>query len=98
MDEIESKLARCFDAVFPALGGENIPSATQENLAEWDSLASLTLLGVINEEFGPALDYEDLDSFTSFGSICEILSRRTPEARSSGLPTLSAWRESTGPS
>ena len=78
MGETESKLARCFAAVFPTLVPNKVVLANQENVAEWDSLASLTLLGVINEEFGLALDFEELENFTSFSAICERLNSRVP--------------------
>jgi len=75
VDQTESKLAKCFAALFPKLNADEIPLASQENVSEWDSLASLTLMGLIEEEFGRTLDYEDLESLTSFGAIVEYLER-----------------------
>lgn len=75
MDETQSKLARCFAALFPKLSADEIPLASQEKLSDWDSLASLTLMGLIEEEFGRTLDYEDLEKLTSFVAIVEYLER-----------------------
>jgi acyl carrier protein len=66
MDDVRSRLIKCFEAVFPDLPEGDIPKATQASLASWDSVAAITLLNVIDEEFGINLDFDlaaDLDSF-----------------------------------
>lgn len=68
MDEIQSRLTKCFQIVFPELPDAEIHKASQSSVAEWDSVAAITLMNVIEDEFQIAMDLEmaaDLDSFTS---------------------------------
>lgn len=67
MDEIQSRLTKCFQIVFPELPDTEIQKASQSSVAEWDSVAAITLMNVIEDEFQIAMDLEmaaDLDSFT----------------------------------
>jgi acyl carrier protein len=64
----EALLRRCFAAVFPDLPDGEIEQASVDTVAEWDSLASVTLLALLEEEFGiqvSELDLPDLRSFTA---------------------------------
>jgi acyl carrier protein len=68
MSEQHGRLMRCFASVFPGLTPEEIRSASAE-LGTWDSLATVTLAAVIQEEFSVEIDPEvlsDLDSFERF--------------------------------
>lgn len=73
MDSVQEKLTRCFAAVFPQLGPEEIPAATAENTAGWDSVAQVTLLSAIGEEFGIEMDFEAFEGATSFSVIALLL-------------------------
>lgn len=67
MDEIQSRLTKCFQIVFPELPDTEIQKASQSSVAEWDSVAAITLMNVIEDEFQITMDLEmaaDLDSFT----------------------------------
>jgi acyl carrier protein len=65
MDDPRKRLINCFHIVFPDLPEKEIPAASQANVSEWDSVASISLANVIEEEFGlEVLDHiADLDSF-----------------------------------
>jgi acyl carrier protein len=66
MEDVASRLTRCFELVFPDLSAPQIQELDQANLPAWDSIASITLLNVIEEEFQIEIDMEllaDLDSF-----------------------------------
>ena len=63
------RLAACFAAVFPELSPAEIAAATPERVAAWDSIANVTLLAVIEEEFARAIAPEDLDALTSFAAL-----------------------------
>jgi acyl carrier protein len=67
---------RCFRAVFGALTPEEIPAASAEWVAGWDSVATVTLAAVIEEEFGIQFDASELEQITSFSGILAILERR----------------------
>jgi acyl carrier protein len=53
-----------------------IPSSSQETVANWDSIAAITLVSVIEEEFGVEMDLDDIAELDSFGSIQEYLQSR----------------------
>jgi acyl carrier protein len=69
-------LQRCFAAVFPELPPDEISSASVDTVPEWDSLASLTLVAVLEEEFGVEISELDLPDLTSFAAVREYLQRK----------------------
>jgi acyl carrier protein len=74
MDEVTERLRECFRTVFEDMSDEQIETAVRAELAEWDSLAALTLITVVEEEFELQLDDEtvgDLDSFTALRGAVE---------------------------
>ena len=76
MSDLDARLARCFAAVFPALGDAAASSATVDTVPEWDSLASLTLVAVIEEEFAITIDDLDLPAITSFAAASSYVQAR----------------------
>ena len=72
----EERLALCFSAVFPNRSREEILSASQECIMEWDSLASITLLAVIQQEFEMDIDLFDLENLDSFQLLLDYLRRQ----------------------
>jgi len=73
MDDLRARLASCFSAVFADLSESEIPRATMTSVADWDSLATVNLVGVIEEEFGIQVPPADLEQFVSFEKILEYL-------------------------
>jgi acyl carrier protein len=73
MDELQQRLTNCFSAVFPELSGEQLIHASSANVPSWDSVAVITLLTVIEEEFGISIDEEDPAKFDSFQRILDYL-------------------------
>jgi len=68
MDDAQSRLVRCFQAVFPGVDESTVLGLTQAAYPAWDSLALVTLVRLIEEQFGVELDLfdiEELDSFTA---------------------------------
>lgn len=74
-DNIHRRLVKCFSAVFPALSENEIQTASPYSVATWDSVATVTLLEVIEEEFEVTFDADELDRLTSFKEILDYLSR-----------------------
>ncbi|HZW29647.1 MAG TPA: acyl carrier protein [Isosphaeraceae bacterium] len=68
-----SRLVQCFAAAFPNLEAEAIPRAAAATLPEWDSLASMTLLGLIEEEFQLRVPAADIPRLTSFSVILNYI-------------------------
>jgi acyl carrier protein len=73
MNDTRERLADCFRTVFPTLPPDSVYTASQSKLAEWDSVAAITLVNVIEEEFEIELDLEALSELTSFDLVLNYL-------------------------
>lgn len=76
MNDIPQRVASCFSNVFPALRPEDISRASTASLASWDSVAHVTLLSSIAEEFGVELEMEDFDELVSYALIVDYLEQK----------------------
>ena len=75
MAEIESRLANCFATAFPELDPQEIPAVSAGSLASWDSLAGITLISLIEEEFNLSISPDDVPDLVSFELILDYLQR-----------------------
>lgn len=66
MSDVRDRLKRCFSAVFPELRSDELERASPSSVATWDSLATVTLIAVVEEEFGVAPPVAELDQGISF--------------------------------
>lgn len=82
MDEQQRRLANCFGAVFPELSSEEIIHASSATVPSWDSVAVVTLLTVIEEEFGISIEEDDPAKFDSFQRILGYLREAERKRRS----------------
>jgi acyl carrier protein len=73
MDNIHQRLVSCFQAVFPDLASTSIPAASQDSVLAWDSIATITLIGILEDEFAVQFDLERLAEFNSFQAIAAYL-------------------------
>jgi len=73
MDTVKDKLDRCFALAFPKLDPSQYATASTQNVSEWDSIAQLTLLTLIGEEFGREIDFEEFEGATSFETLAQAL-------------------------
>lgn len=73
MDSTQARLTSCFLAVFPELSSDQVASATSAMVSGWDSVAGVTLLAVVEEEFGIPLEDDDLSRFSSFEGFLSYL-------------------------
>ena len=73
MSDVQTRLVKCFSAVFPRLDAEEIPRANVNSVSAWDSLATLTLTSVIEEEFSVSIDPRDREELVSFELILDYL-------------------------
>ena len=69
MDNLEHRLVRCFSSVFPELNEDQIRNASIDSVPEWHSLASVTLISVVQEEFGVQVGLTDLPNLVSFSAV-----------------------------
>lgn len=80
MPNIQERLIDCFSTVFPNLSPEEIPRAGTASVATWDSLAAVTLVSVVEEEFGITVAPDEYDYMFSFESILEYLKGKAANA------------------
>jgi acyl carrier protein len=73
MDEMERRLAACFSMVLPDLAPEEIGQASSTSVESWDSVATVTLLAVVEEEFGISIIDDNPARFDSFKNILTYL-------------------------
>ena len=78
MCETENRLLRCFASVFPWLRPEEIRNIDAESAESWDSLSSVTLSAVVQEEFGLNIDPETLPNLRSFEAYRTYLRQLNP--------------------
>ena len=75
MPDIHARLQRTFSAVFPELPPQGILAASTETVDTWDSLAAITLLAVLEQEFSVHIDPVDLPELNSFDAIHAHITR-----------------------
>jgi len=73
MDNTQDRLTNCFLAVFPELTKDQVASAASTTVRSWDSVAGVTLLAVVEEEFGIQLEDSDVADFSSFQDFLNYL-------------------------
>ncbi len=76
MDSTNARLRKCFGGVFPNLNEEQTLQASASGLTQWDSLATVNLLALIEEEFGVSIDLDDLEN-PSFKTFLEMIESST---------------------
>lgn len=74
MFDPDDRLVRCFASVFPTLSEAEIRASNVGPLFDIDSLAGVTLVTLIDEEFGG--DIPDLLGLGSFEGISQFLRER----------------------
>ena len=73
MTDLQSRLERCFITVFPELAPDEVTRASVASLASWDSVATATLLAVVEEEFETEFDPDEVGLLISFELTLEAL-------------------------
>ena len=76
MDDSRSRLLNCFRLVFPSLSDSQLSGASQDNLDSWDSVAAITLVNVIEEEFQVQMDFDALADLNSFDRVYQYLQKQ----------------------
>jgi acyl carrier protein len=76
MDDLQARLTKCFLAVFPELTEGQVTSASPSTVTGWDSVATLNLLTVIEEEFNMEIDFVDVMEDLSYSQIAAYLQKR----------------------
>jgi acyl carrier protein len=77
MSSVEARVAGCFANVFPQLKPNEIRTAGTDTLKAWDSVAHITLLTAISEEFGIEFEPEDYVDLVSYSQILAAVMARS---------------------
>lgn len=72
-NDTRTRLVKCFAAVFPDLDERDIPRASPASVGSWDSLASVTLVSVLEEEFGVDIPPDDVEHLVSFDLVLDYV-------------------------
>jgi acyl carrier protein len=78
MPEHDDRLVRCFASVFPMMSDEEIRASTVASLFDLDSLAGVTLVTLIDQEFGINVELSDLLELGSFEAISQFVRKQNP--------------------
>ena len=78
MSEQEDRLVRCFLSVFPGLTTDEVRSTSAQSDGLWDSLTTVTLAAVVQEEFQLEIEPEVLSHLDSFEAFLNYLRRVSP--------------------
>jgi len=90
MDDTQRRLVTCFATVFPTLSPSEILGASSDSVAGWDSLAMVTLLAVIEEEFGMQFPPAEVEALLSFRAFWDYMRPRIGSQETSNTAQCSA--------
>lgn len=77
MSDTKGRLETCFAVVFPEMAMADLSSLSAEACEAWDSLATVTLVAVVEEEFALRIPPDEGAKLLSFEAFEEYL-RRAP--------------------
>ena len=81
MDDIETRLTQCFQLVFPELAAGGVSKAAPATVSSWDSIATITVVNLIEEEFEVQIGLEDIEQEVSFNTLLNYLQRKAVNGR-----------------
>jgi acyl carrier protein len=76
VNDDDDRLMRCFASVFPGATRDEIRTAKFDAITGWDSLRGVTLLAVLEEEFGVQIDLPELMELETFDAVKRCLLQR----------------------
>lgn len=80
MSNFDERLIESFSTVFPNLSRDEILRASTASVADWDSLATVTLVSILEEEFGISITSEDFAYMMSFDLVRENIKDKIANA------------------
>lgn len=76
MNDIQNRVSQCFANVFPDVPAAELPKASVSSVAKWDSVAHITLLASIGEEFAIEISEDDFEDLNSYAVILAYVQSR----------------------
>lgn len=75
-EKVRRRLTRVFTAILPLVDVNNIENATMDNTENWDSLATLSLFTLAEDEFGIKLGLDLIVSTKSFADLEKLITSK----------------------
>lgn len=75
-EKVRRRLTRVFTAILPLVDVNNIEKATMDNTENWDSLATLSLFTLAEDEFGIKLGLDLIVSTKSFADLEKLITSK----------------------
>ncbi len=72
-ERLNKRLSRIFNKTFPSVDVAAAADATVDNVAGWDSIATLTLFMQCEEDFGIKLGYDRIAETKSFADLFKLI-------------------------
>ena len=72
-DALKDRTIDCFGALFPNYTRAQLLTASRESIPEWDSLAGVTLLTLLQQEFQLEIDLAELEHFNSVKAVLDYV-------------------------
>jgi acyl carrier protein len=69
--------------VFTEVPAADIPLASQATVESWDSVGTITLINVIEEEFHIEMDFDAIGDLDSFDRVLDYVNGRMAETAAS---------------
>jgi acyl carrier protein len=76
MDQTERLVGECFTATFPQMDAESVRHANVDDIESWDSTRMLTLVAVVEEQFGLSIPEKDIFDLTSYDAVLDYVRKR----------------------
>jgi acyl carrier protein len=79
MNSVEDRLVQCFSVVFPNLTEPEIRRASSSGVATWNSLATVHLVALTEDEFQIQFSAEDVAALASFDLLLDCIQEKLRE-------------------
>ena len=76
MSSVANQLRDVFANVLEVSASDILDSTSPEDVSNWDSLATVILIGEIESRFSIQFDFEELLEFENFGSISNLVAKK----------------------
>jgi acyl carrier protein len=72
---VRQRLAGCFTAAFPELDPAKVETATMDSVPQWDSMYTLNIVALVEEEFDIMIGIDEIGALASFKAFEDCVSR-----------------------
>ena len=75
MNDVRQTLRECFATTFPGVPASSLETLAPERDAVWDSLATLTLVMLVEERFAVRIPTDEIPGLLSFDAMARYVAR-----------------------